>query len=86
MSKSDDYIIITESHNMDKGPIGSDMEVYDEKDDASLRTLEGQGISIIGGERNEPYVTSNESEQLDQSSRELMNEGGIEIVTGDESE
>ena len=86
MSSSDDYIIITESHDMDKGPIDSDVEVHDEKDDASLRALEGQGISIIGGGRSEPHETGSDQEPLDQFSRELMDEGGIEIVTGDESE
>ncbi|MFZ2303728.1 MAG: hypothetical protein WAV98_02990 [Minisyncoccia bacterium] len=86
MSSSDDYIIITESHNLDKGPIRSDMKIHEEKDDASLRALEGQGISIIDDDHNEPHKTSNEPEPLDQFSRELMNEGGIEIVTGDEGE
>lgn len=71
---------------MDKGPIDSDVEIHDEKDDASLRALEGQGISIIGGAHSEPHETSNEPEHLDQFSRELMDEGGIEIVSGDESE
>ncbi|HAS84487.1 MAG TPA: hypothetical protein DCS23_00195 [Candidatus Yonathbacteria bacterium] len=81
MSKSDDYIIITESHDMDKWPIDSDMEVHDEKDDASLRVLEGQGISIIAGEHNNPHETSSEPEPREQFSRELMDEGGIEIFS-----
>lgn len=83
MSKSDDYIIITESHDLDKGPIRSDVEIHEEADDASLKALEGQGISILG-EQGQP--TSAESKHLDDFSRELMNEGGIEILSGDEEE
>ena len=86
MSKSDDYIIITGSRNLDEGSSDSDAVVHEEKDDASLRALEGQGISIIGNEHNEPHETSNEPEPLDQFSRELMDEGGIEIVSADEEE
>lgn len=81
MSKSDDYIIITESHDLDEGPIRSGADIHEEKDDASLRALEGQGISIIGVEEN----LVNE-EPRDQFTRELMNEGGIEIVSDDEEE
>lgn len=86
MGKSDDYIIITGSRNLDEGSSNSDAVVHEEGEDASLRALEGQGISIIGAEHNEPHETSNEPEHLDQFSRELMDEGGIEIVSGDESE
>lgn len=82
MSQSDDYIIITESHDLDKGPIRSDVEIHEEADDASLRALEGQGISVLGVEKE--HQVRNES--LDQFSRELMDEGGIEIVSGDEEE
>ncbi|KKT37919.1 MAG: hypothetical protein UW27_C0008G0054 [Parcubacteria group bacterium GW2011_GWA1_44_13] len=53
--------------------------------------LLSSGSSIIlniaeGSERNEPHETGSDQEPLDQFSRELMDEGGIEIVTGDESE
>lgn len=86
MSKSDDYIIITESHDLDNGPIRSDVKIHEEKDDASLLALEKQGISIIGDEYNEPQETNNEPEHFEQFSRELMDEGGIEIVSGEEGE
>ena len=82
MSKSDDYIIITESHDLDKGPILSDTEVHEETADASLRALEKQGISVLGGGEERPI----KDEPLDQFSRELMDEGGIEIVSADEEE
>lgn len=81
MSASDDYIIITESHDLDKGPIRSDVQVHEETNDASLRALEGQGISILDEE--EPPASD---EPLDRFSRELMDEGGIEIVSADEEE
>ena len=71
---------------MDKGPIDSDMEVHDEKEEAYLRALEGHGISIIGGERSELHETGSDQKPLDQFSRELMDEGGIEIVADDEGE
>lgn len=83
-SSSDDYIIITESHDLDKGPIRSDAEIHEEADEASLRALEGQGISILHGDG--ALLESNDDEQLDQFTRELMDEGGIEIVSGDEEE
>ncbi len=86
MSKSDDYIIITESHDLGNGPIRSDVEIHEEKDDASLRALEGQGISIISGENGEQEEASKDTGHLDQFSRDLMDEGGIEIVTGEEGE
>ncbi len=81
MSKSDDYIIITESHDLDDGPIHSDMKIHNEADEASLRALEKQGISILGNE--EPLVSD---EPRDQFSRELLDQGGIEIVSADEEE
>ena len=84
MGKSDDYIIITGSRNLDEGSSNSDAVVHEEGEDASLRALEGQGISILGEETRQS--TNTETEPRDQFSRELMDEGGIEIVTGDESE
>ena len=86
MSSSDDYIIITESHDLDEGPIRSGTKVHEEEEDASLRALEGQGISIIGGGEGSLLDVDGEEEPLDQFSRELMSEGGIEIVSGDDEE
>lgn len=81
MSKSDDYIIITESHDLDDGPIHSGAEIHEEEDDASMRALEKQGISILSS-KDRPAS----DEPRDQFSQELMDEGGIEIVSSDEEE
>ena len=81
MSSSDDYIIITESHDLDDGPIRSSAKIHEETDSASLRALEKEGISILNEE--EP---SAREEPRDQLSRELMDEGGIEIVSREDEE
>lgn len=81
MSKSDDYILITGSHNLDAGLSDSDKKIQEEDDDASLRALESHGITILG-EIERPVS----DKPRDQFSRELMDEGGIEIVSGDEDE
>lgn len=81
MNSSDKYILITESHDLDAGPVHSGEEIHEEGEDASLRALESQGISIL----DEKEHGTNE-EPLEQFSRELLSEGGIEIVSGDEAE
>lgn len=84
MSKSDDYIIITGSRNLDEGSSNSDATVHEEREDASLRALEGQGISILDKEARQ--ATNTDDKPRDQFSRELMDEGGIEIVSANEEE
>lgn len=81
MSSSDDYIIITESHDLDEGPIHSGVKVHEEGENASLGAFESQGISIIGGEEG-----LSSEEPRDQFSQELMDEAGIEILSGEEEE
>lgn len=78
---SSDYIIITDSHDLDEGPVHSSAEIHEEADDASLRALEKQGISVLGNKESPVNA-----EPRDQFSRELMDEGGIEIVSSDEEE
>lgn len=81
MSSSDDYIIITESHDLNDDSNDLDMKTQMEGNDVSRRTLENQGISIIGEDDGLEKIGD-----IDQFSRELMDEGGIEIVSGDEDE
>lgn len=81
MSSSDDYIVITESHDLNDDSNDSDVKTQMEGDDVSRRTLEDQGISIIGEDGGPEKIGD-----IDQFSRELMDEGGIEIVSGDEEE
>ncbi len=76
MSPSDDYIIITESHNL--GDEQSEPSSQEE-DEVSRRTFESQGISILDQEKD-----TESAEPRDQLSRELMNEGGIEIISSEE--
>ncbi len=80
MSSSNDYILIPESRETDEESALSENKEQEGKED-SLRTLERQGISIL----NENEVTVS-AEPRDQFSRELMNEGGIEIISSDEEE
>jgi len=81
MSSSDDYIVITESHDLNDDSNDLDVKTQMEGDDVSRRTLEDQGISIIGEDDGPEKIGD-----IDQFSRELMDEGGIEIVSGDEDE
>ena len=81
MSSSDDTIIITESHDLNEGPIFSGTEVKEEGEEASLRILENQGISIIFEED-----TDVKTEPRDEFSQKLMDEGGVEIVSSEEEE
>lgn len=81
MSLSDDYLLVTDSHDLDLGPLHSGREIHHEDDTASLNALQMQGISIL-----------NESPELERSSaeedfsHELMNQAGIEIVSSEEGE
>lgn len=81
MSSSDDYIVITESHDLNDDSNDSDVKTPIEGDDVSRRTLEEQGISIIGEDDGPEKIGD-----IDQFSRELLDEGGIEIVSEDEKD
>ena len=76
-----DYILVTGSRNLNDGSSDSDAKVHEEDEGASLNALEEQGISILN-DTNRPSI----DEPRDQLSRELMNEGGIEIIQGDEED
>lgn len=75
MTKSDEYIVVTGSRNLNGGDGEGDTIPHSEDDGASLRAMESSGISIIG----EDEIPTGE-EPLDDLSRELLKEGGIEIV------
>ena len=81
MSKLNDYILVTGSRNLNDGSSDSDPEVHEEGEDASLNALAGQGISILQKEE-----VSVREEPRDQFSQELMSQGGIEIIQGDDEE
>ena len=81
MNKSDDYIIISESHEAGEEPTNSVLEERVEETDSSFRDLEIHGISILS---NEEITVSDKPR--DQFTRELMDEGGIEIVSNEEEE
>lgn len=80
MVSPNDYIIITDSQDLGEDSV-SDNEYRKEPESASRRVLESQGISILGEDEN-PVLT----EPRDQFSRELMDEGGVEIVASDDEE
>ena len=76
-----DYIVITGSRNLNDGSSSADKEPVDEPEDASLRALEGQGISIL-----EITERPGTTEPRDQFSRELLDEAGIEILHDEEED
>lgn len=80
MALPDDYILVTGSHNLNDDSGDSDTRAP-EDDETSLHVLERQGISILD-EKELPIRT----EPRDQLSRELMDQGGIEIISSDEEE
>lgn len=86
-----DYILVTSSHNLDDGTSDSDPQVHEEAEDASARALESQGISLVDDrnammQRSQAEDSPENAEPRDQFSIELMNEGGIEIIQGDEED
>lgn len=83
MNPSDDGIIITDSRNLDgvSDPLTTGKQ---EGMEASLRALEDQGVSIVQ-EKNFPQTTQVE-EPRDEVSRDLLTEGGIEIMPNDDKE
>ncbi|OHA79246.1 MAG: hypothetical protein A2747_02250 [Candidatus Yonathbacteria bacterium RIFCSPHIGHO2_01_FULL_44_41] len=82
MVSPNDYIIITESRDLGEEPANSGNKYQEEPESASHIMLESQGISILG--KDEDLVPT--TKPRDQFSRELMNEGGVEIVASDDDE
>lgn len=78
MSSPNDYIIITESQSADDSAVQS--ETTSQEEENAMLTLERQGVSILKKEDRPAN-----DEPRDQFSRELMDEGGIEIVPNDDS-
>lgn len=78
MNKSDDYIIITDAHNLgDDGVPREEDPLQKETKDLSLRALRMQGIfpdDEEGGEVTPPEASH------DDFSKELLMESGIEII------
>ena len=81
MTSSDEYIVITGSRNLDDEADDSNPPPIDESEDASFRAMESKGISII--EKTELPMSE---EHLDNFSRDLLKEGGIEIVPNEYKE
>lgn len=82
MSDTDDYIIITGSRNLDDdtaNPAENPPATEVETDDVSLRALQKQGIFLEkSGETPVP------AKPLDEFSKELLEQSGIEIVSSEE--
>jgi len=81
MVSPNDYIIITESHDIGEESANYGNKYQEEPESASRRVLESQGISILG--KDEDPIPA---EPRDQFSRELMSEGGVEIVANNDEE
>lgn len=84
MSGTDDYIIITGSRNLNDDTANPDdrpSALEGETEDVSLRTLQKQGIFLE--KDTEPPVRA---KPLDEFSKELFEQSGIEIVSSEEGE
>lgn len=83
MSTSDDYIIVTESRNLDESAEGPDELTLkgEEAESASRTVMQKQGIFL-----EKSKETSTPAKSLGEFSKELLEEGGIEIVPSDEGE
>lgn len=82
MSGTDDYIIITGSLNLNDDTANSDDNLIvagGEAEDASLRTLQKQGI-FLEKDTESPV----RAKPLDEFSKELLEQSGIEIVSSEE--
>ena len=86
MSSSNDYILVTGSRNLNDGSSDSDASIHEEGDDASLNALEGQGVSILGSMGGHLNSEASENAHFDRFTQELMDQGGIEIVQGDDED
>ena len=91
MSSPNDYILITGSLNLDDGSNASNEKVLEEDEEASLQALKGQGISILDDDKSLSPSRDTENfqataEPRDQLSRELLDQGGVEIIQGEEEE
>jgi len=79
-SINDDYILVEESRNLDEDIDEKDL-APEESEDASKRVLNQQGIFVLTKEGGpETLKTPKEF------SRELLQEGGIEIIESGEGE
>lgn len=82
MSDTDNYIIITGSRNLDDDTANSDdspLVAGGEADDVSLRTLQKQGIFLEKDDESPVHA-----KPLDEFSKELLEQSGIEIVSSEE--
>lgn len=83
MSTSDDYIIVTESHNLDESAEGpDDLSFKKEEAEATSRTaMQKQGIFLEKRKESPESAGS-----FDEFSKELLEQSGIEIVPSEEGE
>lgn len=83
MSTSDDYIIVTESRNLDENVESPDELALkgEEAEDLSRKVMQKQGIFL---EQDKEQSVSARS--LDEFSKELLEESGIEIVPSEDGE
>ena len=76
MSGTDDYILITSSQNSDDDTSGADDVVFEkELDDASMVTMQKQGIFL---EKKEEVLPR--TKPFEDFSKEIFEQSGIEIL------
>lgn len=77
---SNDYIVITGSHNLNDDSEDEE-DTRKEGEDSSRRALEGQGI-FLDQEGDEPIS----AEPSDEFSKKLQELGGIEIISNEDED
>ena len=89
MSSSNDYILVTDSRNLDDESSSFDSKTKEEDEASSLYALEGNGVLILSDDKDPQSANTNNDpsasvEPLDRLAQELMDEGDIEIIQEDE--
>ncbi|MCK9344696.1 MAG: hypothetical protein M0P64_01060 [Candidatus Pacebacteria bacterium] len=83
MTSLNDDLLMDESGEIDASSFSTDDDFRKEDADASLRALEGEGISIV---EEETFSTLSRGEEgsRDRFSQDLFKEEGIEILSDEE--
>lgn len=82
MGAENDYIIVVDSKNTGDDPTTKDTDAKQENNEDSQRTLEAQGIFIEQGGTS----PDTDPKHLENLTQELLDQGGIEIMSSEEGE
>lgn len=82
MGAQDDYILVEDSKNLSDDATTKESDQKSETNEDSQRTLEAQGIFI----ESDTTGPDTDPKHLEDLSRELLDQAGIEIVSSEEGE